>query len=42
MMVYSKQIYEDQNDGCILKAALKQQYIMFPAHIALLNDDLKA
>jgi hypothetical protein len=42
MTVYSKQSYEDQDDGCILKAARKQQYIMFPALMALLNDELKA
>jgi hypothetical protein len=40
--VYSKQSYEDQDDGRILKAARKQQYIMFPAPIAFLNDKLKA
>jgi hypothetical protein len=42
MTVYSKQIYEDQDDGCILKAARKKQYIRFPSHIAFLNDELKA
>jgi hypothetical protein len=42
MMVYSKHSYEDQDDGSILKAARKQQYIMFPAPIAFLNDELKA
>jgi hypothetical protein len=42
MMVYSKQSYEDQDDGRILKAARKQQYIMFPAPIAFLKDELKA
>jgi hypothetical protein len=42
MTVYSKQSYEDQDDGRILKAARKQQYIMFPAPIAFLNDELKA
>jgi hypothetical protein len=42
MTVYSKQNYEDQDDGRILKAASKQQYIMFPAPIAFLNDELKA
>jgi hypothetical protein len=41
MTVYSKQSYEDQDDGRILKAARKQQYIMFPAPIAYLNDELK-
>jgi hypothetical protein len=42
MTVYSKQSYEDQNDGRILKAARKQQYIIFPASIAFLYDELKA
>jgi hypothetical protein len=42
MTVYSKQSYEDQDDGRILKAAWKQQYIMFPAPIAFLNNELKA
>jgi hypothetical protein len=42
MMVYSKQIYEDQDYRRILKAARKQQYVMFPAPIAFLNDELKA
>jgi hypothetical protein len=42
MTVYSKQSYEDQDDGRILKVARKQQYIMFPAPIAFLNDELKA
>jgi hypothetical protein len=42
MMVFSKQNYEDQDDGRILKAARKHQYIMFPAPIAFLNDELKA
>jgi hypothetical protein len=42
MMVYSKQSYEDQDDERILKAARKQQYIMFPAPIAFLNKELKA
>jgi hypothetical protein len=37
MTVYSKQSYDNQDDGRILKAARKQQYIMFPAPIALLN-----
>jgi hypothetical protein len=41
MTVFSKQNYEDQDDGRILKAARKQQYIMFPAPIAFLNDELK-
>jgi hypothetical protein len=42
MTAYSKQSYEEQYDGCILKAARKQQYIMFPAPIAFLRDKLKA
>jgi hypothetical protein len=42
MTIFSKQNYEDQDDGRILKAASKQQYIMFPAPIAFLNDELKA
>jgi hypothetical protein len=42
MTVYSKQSYEDQDDKRILKVARKQQYIMFPAPIAFLNDELKA
>jgi hypothetical protein len=41
MTVYSKQNYEDQDDGRILKAARKKQYIMFPAPIAFLKDELK-
>jgi hypothetical protein len=42
MTAYSKQSYEDQDDGRILKAARKQQYIIFPAPIAFLNNKLKA
>jgi hypothetical protein len=42
MTVYSKKSYEDQDDGRILKAERKQHYIMFPAPIAFLNDELKA
>jgi hypothetical protein len=42
MTVCSKQNYEDQDDGRILKAARKQQYIMFPAPISFLNEKLKA
>jgi hypothetical protein len=42
MTVFSKQKYEDPDDGRILKAARKQQYIMFPAPISFLNDELKA
>jgi hypothetical protein len=41
MTFFSKQNYEDPDDGRILKAARKQQYIMFPAPIAFLNDKLK-
>jgi hypothetical protein len=41
MTVFSKQNYEDQDEGRILKAARKQQYIMFPVPIAFLNDELK-
>jgi hypothetical protein len=42
MTVLSKQNYEDQDDGSIMKAARKQQCIMFPAPISFLNDELKA
>jgi hypothetical protein len=42
MTVYSKQSYDDQDDGHIFKTARKQQYIMFPAPISSLNDELKA
>jgi hypothetical protein len=42
MTVFSKQNYEDQYDGRILKATRKQQYIIFPAPVAFLNDELKA
>jgi hypothetical protein len=42
MTVYSKQSDEDQDDRRILKAARKQQNIMFTAPIAFLNDELKA
>jgi hypothetical protein len=41
MMVLSKQNYED-DDGRIMKAARKQQYIMFHAPIYFLDDELKA
>jgi hypothetical protein len=41
MTFFSKQNYEDPDDERILKAARKQQYIMFPAPIAFLNDELK-
>jgi hypothetical protein len=40
MTVFSKDNYED--DGRIMKAARKQQYIMFPAPISFLDDELKA
>jgi hypothetical protein len=39
MTVFSKENYED--DGRIMKAARKQQYIMFPAPISFLDDELK-
>jgi hypothetical protein len=42
MTVYSKQSYDDQDDGQILKSAQKQQYIIFPYPIAFLNNELKA
>jgi hypothetical protein len=42
LTVYSKQSYEDQDEGHILKAARKQQYIIFPVPIAFLNDELKS
>jgi hypothetical protein len=42
MTVYSKIKYDNQDDGCILKAAREQQYTMFTAPIAFLNDELKA
>jgi hypothetical protein len=42
MTVFSERNYEDQGDGRIMKAARKQQYIMFPAPISFLNDKLKA
>jgi hypothetical protein len=42
MTVYSKQSYDNQDDGHILKVVRKQQYIMFPAPIAFLNDELKS
>jgi hypothetical protein len=41
MTFFSKQNYEDPDDGRILKAAKKQQYIMFPAPIVFLNDESK-
>jgi hypothetical protein len=42
MTVNSKQSYEDKDDGRILKAARKQQYIMLPDPIDFLNNELKA
>jgi hypothetical protein len=42
MTVFSKQNYEDQDEGRIMKAARKQHYIMFPAPISFLKDELKA
>jgi hypothetical protein len=42
MMVCRKQSYDDQDDAHILKAAQKQQYIMFPTPISFLKDELKA
>jgi hypothetical protein len=42
MTVYSKQSYDDQDDGHILKAVQKQHYIMFTAPVSFLNDELKA
>jgi hypothetical protein len=42
MIVYSKHSYDDQDDGRILKAARKQQCIMFPYPITFLNNKLKA
>jgi hypothetical protein len=41
MTVFSKQNYEE-DEGRIMKAARKQQYIMFPAPISFLDDELKA
>jgi hypothetical protein len=40
MTVFSKENYED--DGHIMKAARKQQYIMCPAPISFLDDKLNA
>jgi hypothetical protein len=40
MTVFSKENYEE--DGRMMKATQKQQYIMFPAPISFLNDELKA
>jgi hypothetical protein len=41
MTILSKHNYED-DDGRIMKAARKQQYIMFPGPISFLDDELKA
>jgi hypothetical protein len=41
MTVFRKRNYEDPDDGRLLKAARKQQYIMFPATISFLKDELK-
>jgi hypothetical protein len=40
-MVLSKQNYE-YDDRRIMKTARKQQYIIFPAPISFLDDELKA
>jgi hypothetical protein len=40
MTGFSKQNYEE-DDGRIMKAARKQQYIMFPDPISFLNDESK-
>jgi hypothetical protein len=42
MTVFSQPNYEDQDEGRIMMAARNQQYIMFPAPISFLNDELKA
>jgi hypothetical protein len=39
MTVFSKENYEDY--GRIMKAAQKQHYIMFPAPVSFLDDELK-
>jgi hypothetical protein len=41
MTVHRKVSYDDQDHGRILKAARKQQYIMFHVPISFLNDELK-
>jgi hypothetical protein len=41
MTVFSKHNYEE-DDGGIMKAAGKQHYIMFPAPISFLDNELKA
>jgi hypothetical protein len=40
MKVFSKESYED--NGRMMKAGRKQQYIMFPAPISFLDDELKS
>jgi hypothetical protein len=42
MTAFSKQNYEEQDEGRIMKAASKHQYIMLPAPIYFLNNELKA
>jgi hypothetical protein len=42
MTVFRKHNYEDQDDGRILIAARKQHYIIRPAPIFFLIDELKA
>jgi hypothetical protein len=42
MRFYSKVSYDEQDDGRILKVARKMQYIMFPAPIVFLHDEMKA
>jgi hypothetical protein len=42
MTVFSKQNYEDQDDRRNMKPARKQQYIIFPAPVSFLKDELKA
>jgi hypothetical protein len=42
MTDFSKQNYEDQDKGRILKAERKQKYSLFPAPISFLNEELKA
>jgi hypothetical protein len=42
MVVYSKNSYDYQDGGRILKAARKQHYIMFHVPIMSLNDELKS
>jgi hypothetical protein len=41
MTVFSKQSYNDQDEGHTMKAARKQHYIMFTAPISFLNNKLK-